>query len=120
VGLLLVEYRRRGRTARLVPALATSEAPPLNLAMGAVPVTGGVGTSALMVAGQEAECWLTRREVEILRLLATDRTYREIAHELFLSAETVRSHVKHILRKLQVPDRSHAVAAAVRAGILPG
>jgi DNA-binding CsgD family transcriptional regulator len=120
MGLLLAEYRRRGRAARLVSAVPTSEPPALSLAMGAVPVTGEASTSALMVAGHEAECWLTRREVEILRLLATDRTYREIAHELFLSAETVRSHVKHILRKLQVPDRSHAVAAAVRAGILPG
>jgi DNA-binding CsgD family transcriptional regulator len=120
LGLLLLEYRRQTRRAPLAPAAQTSDAPPLNLAIGAVSVTAEAGSSALMVSGLEAECWLTRREVEILRLLATDRTYREIAHELFLSAETVRSHVKHILRKLQVPDRSHAVAAAVRAGILPG
>jgi DNA-binding CsgD family transcriptional regulator len=122
LGWLLIEYRYRlrWRTAPLAPAVHTADMPPLNLAMGAVSATGEAGSSALMVRGQQAECWLTRREVEILRLLATDRTYREIARELFLSAETVRSHVKHILRKLQAPDRSHAVAAAVRAGILPG
>jgi DNA-binding CsgD family transcriptional regulator len=57
--------------------------------------------------------------MQVLRLLATRRTYREIVGELLLSQETVRSHVKHILRKLDVPDRSHAVACAVRAGILP-
>jgi DNA-binding CsgD family transcriptional regulator len=85
------------------------------------PLLTGPGVSGLMVNGQmAAECWLTRREIEILRLLATGRTYREIARELDLSAETVRSHVKHILRKLEVPNRSQAVAAAVRAGILPG
>ena len=119
-GSLMFERARR-RVPLLAPAPAahTTHAPPLNLAIGAVPVSVEAGSSMLMVSGQVAECWLTRREMEILRLLATGRTYREIARELFLSAETVRSHVKHILRKLGVPDRSHAVAVAVRAGILP-
>jgi DNA-binding CsgD family transcriptional regulator len=64
------------------------------------------------------ECWLSRRETEVLRLLATNRTYRDIAGELSVSEETVRSHVKSILHKLGQPDRARAVAAAVRAGIL--
>jgi DNA-binding CsgD family transcriptional regulator len=64
------------------------------------------------------ECWLSRRETEVLRLLATNRTYRDIASELSVSEETVRSHVKSILHKLGQPDRARAVTAAVRAGIL--
>jgi DNA-binding CsgD family transcriptional regulator len=118
-GLVLFERvgRRRPLLARALAAHTVGA--PLNLAIGAMPLSADAGSSALMVGGQVAECWLTRREMEVLRLLATDRTYREIARELFLSAETVRSHVKHILRKLGVPDRSHAVAVAIRAGILP-
>ena len=61
---------------------------------------------------------LTPREVDILRLMATSHTNREIATQLFVSEETVRTHVKHILRKLAQPDRTQAVIAAVRAGLL--
>jgi DNA-binding CsgD family transcriptional regulator len=118
VGLVLFEAGRR-RMPLLAPA-PTTVSPSLHLAMGSVALPAEAGASTLMVDGEVPECWLTRREVEVLRLLATGRTYREIARELFLSAETVRSHVKHILHKLEVPDRSQAVAAAVRAGILPG
>jgi DNA-binding NarL/FixJ family response regulator len=61
---------------------------------------------------------LTPREIDILRLMATSHTNREIATQLFVSEETVRTHVKHILRKLAQPDRTQAVIAAVRAGLL--
>lgn len=61
---------------------------------------------------------LTPREIDILRLMATSHTNREIASQLFVSEETVRTHVKHILRKLSQPDRTQAVIAAVRAGLL--
>lgn len=61
---------------------------------------------------------LTPREIEILRLMATSHTNREIAAQLFVGEETVRTHVKHILRKLSQPDRTQAVIAAVRAGLL--
>jgi DNA-binding NarL/FixJ family response regulator len=61
---------------------------------------------------------LTPREIDILRLMATSHTNREIATQLFVSEETVRTHVKHILRKLSQPDRTQAVIAAVRAGLL--
>ena len=120
LGMVLFD-RVRGRRLRVTHALQVrAHRPALALAMGAVPLRAEAGVSALMVSGEATtECWLTRREVEVLRLLATDRTYREIGRELYLSAETVRSHVKHILRKLEVRDRSQAVAAAMRAGILP-
>lgn len=65
---------------------------------------------------------LTPREQEILRWMATPATYREIAEELFVGEETIRSHAKHILSKLQQPNRTQAVLEAVRIGLmeLPG
>jgi DNA-binding NarL/FixJ family response regulator len=65
-----------------------------------------------------ADYGLTPRELEVLRLLATNSTYREIARELVISEETVRSHVKRVLHKLGQPDRGQAVLAATRAGLL--
>lgn len=61
---------------------------------------------------------LTPREQEVLRRMATPATYREIAEQLFVSEETIRSHAKHILNKLQQPNRAQAVLAAVRAGLI--
>lgn len=61
---------------------------------------------------------LTQREREILHWMATPATYREIAEKLFVSEETIRSHAKHILSKLQQPNRAQAVLAAVRAGLI--
>jgi DNA-binding CsgD family transcriptional regulator len=63
---------------------------------------------------------LTARELEILTLIAAGRSNQQIAAELFLSASTVRVHVTHILRKLQVTTRTGAAAAAYRRGLLPG
>jgi DNA-binding NarL/FixJ family response regulator len=57
---------------------------------------------------------LTAREWEVLDLLAQGKGTDEIADQLVLSTETVRSHVKHVLRKLNVRSRSEAVAAAER------
>jgi DNA-binding CsgD family transcriptional regulator len=61
---------------------------------------------------------LTARELEVLRLMATHSTYREIATQLVVGEETVRSHAKNILHKLGVPDRKKAVLAAIDAGLL--
>ncbi|HHH40406.1 MAG TPA: response regulator transcription factor [Chloroflexi bacterium] len=61
---------------------------------------------------------LTPRELEVLRWMATPATYREIAEHLVVSEETVRSHAKRILSKLQQPNRAQAVLAAVRAGLI--
>lgn len=56
---------------------------------------------------------LTRRESEVLALLSTGMSNREIAQALFLSEHTVRSHLKSIFRKLQVGNRSQAATSAV-------
>ena len=61
-----------------------------------------------------AELGLTRREAEVLALLARGLTNREIARELVISVKTADVHVSHILRKLDVPNRLEAAAAAHR------
>ena len=61
---------------------------------------------------------LTPRELEVLRWMATPATYREIAAQLVVSEETVRSHAKRILSKLQQPNRAQAVLAALRADLI--
>lgn len=61
---------------------------------------------------------LTRRQTEILELVASGLTTAEIARELTLSAETVRNHVRSVLSKLNAHTRPEAVAAAQRLGLL--
>src|SRR5208337_3711130 len=61
---------------------------------------------------------LTEREVDVLRHLAGGNRNRDIAERLFISEETVKVHVKHIMEKLGASDRTQAVAIAVRRGII--
>lgn len=64
---------------------------------------------------------LSEREGEVLRLMATGRSNQEIANELFLGVETVRTHVGNLLGKLGVRDRTQAVVAAYESGFVrPG
>ncbi|WP_067182601.1 response regulator [Microtetraspora niveoalba] len=64
---------------------------------------------------------LTSRELEVLRLLADGMSNPEIAQELRIGEATVRTHVAHILHKLRLRDRVHAVVFAYEAGIVrPG
>jgi DNA-binding CsgD family transcriptional regulator/tetratricopeptide (TPR) repeat protein len=61
---------------------------------------------------------LTRRELEILRLVAVGRTNREIAHQLFLSRRTVDMHVRNMLAKLGCRSRTEATTKAHELGLL--
>lgn len=61
---------------------------------------------------------LSRREHQVLQLIADGLENQAIADLLFVSVETVRTHVKSILRKLSSRDRTHAVAIAFRSGVL--
>jgi len=62
--------------------------------------------------------FLTRREVDVLQKMAGGNRNRDIAEQLFISEETVKGHVKHIMEKLRASDRTEAVAIAVRRGII--
>ena len=61
---------------------------------------------------------LTAREREVLMLLASGRTNRQIARSLGVAEKTVKTHVSHVLGKLGVADRTQAALAAVRAGLV--
>jgi len=95
--------------------------------------TGAAMSSEAAVAGAKAalaslaERWLpegerrpdlSRREHEVLALLAQGKTDREIAEELFIERRTVSKHVAAILVKLDVPNRSAAASTALRLGLV--
>jgi len=61
---------------------------------------------------------LTTREIEVLRQVAEGHRNKDIAHQLFISEETVKVHVKHIMEKLGASDRTQAIAIALRRGII--
>jgi DNA-binding NarL/FixJ family response regulator len=64
---------------------------------------------------------LTDRELEVLRLVASGATNKDIAERMFLSEATVKTHLLHVYAKLGVNDRAAAVAAAYERGLLtPG
>jgi DNA-binding NarL/FixJ family response regulator len=73
---------------------------------------------AAHVAEHLSEEHLTPREVEVLRLVAGGNRNKGIGERLFISEETVKVHLKHVMDKLGASDRTQAVAIAVRRGII--
>jgi DNA-binding NarL/FixJ family response regulator len=73
---------------------------------------------ATQLAEHLGEETLTAREIEVLRRVAGGNRNRDIAEQLFISEETVKVHIKHIMEKLYASDRTEAVAIAVRRGII--
>jgi DNA-binding NarL/FixJ family response regulator len=61
---------------------------------------------------------LTIRELEVLQLVADGLGNRQIARALFVSEETVKTHVRRLLRKLKATSRAHAVAIALRKRLI--
>ena len=61
---------------------------------------------------------LTGREIEVLHQIAGGNRNRDIAEKLFITEETVKVHIKHIMEKLGATDRTQAVAIGVRRGII--
>jgi LuxR family maltose regulon positive regulatory protein len=62
---------------------------------------------------------LSQRELEVLHLIAIGRTNQEIARQLIVAPGTVKAHTASIYRKLDVANRTEAVARARQLGILP-
>jgi len=123
----------------LLAAYALGRSPDLADARRAVAITGGIGANGAqqailrdrrerglpVPAGPRSATrgnplQLTRRELEVLELLAEGLTNPEMARRLYLSERTVAHHVSAVLQKLGEPNRSRAVVAAVRQGIVPG
>jgi len=73
---------------------------------------------AAHLAEHYSEEALTEREVEVLRQIAGGNRNRDIAEKLFITEETVKVHIKHIMEKLGATDRTQAVAIGVRRGII--
>jgi len=61
---------------------------------------------------------LTERETDVLRLLAQGKSNKEIARELHIAEQTVKTHVSHVLNKLEVPSRTQAALYAMRVGLV--
>jgi LuxR family maltose regulon positive regulatory protein len=74
--------------------------------------------AAAAAAASSSDEGLSDRELEVLRLLATELTGPEIARHLFVSVNTLRTHTKHIFTKLDVNTRQAAVRRATELGLL--
>lgn len=98
------------------------EAPNETLVRAIEKVASGEGyiDPALMPSflSRDTQDILTPREREILKLLADGMSNADVAAKLFISQETVKSHVRHILAKLEADTRTHAVAIALRESII--
>jgi DNA-binding NarL/FixJ family response regulator len=73
---------------------------------------------AALVAEHAGEDELSARELDVLRLIAAGNANKEIAAQLSITEETVKSHVTRILSKLAANDRTHAVTIALKRGII--
>lgn len=69
-------------------------------------------------SGQAGFVTLTAREQEVLEWMATPNTYKQIATQLGVAEETIRTHAKNILEKLKEPNRAQAVLSAIRLGLI--
>jgi DNA-binding NarL/FixJ family response regulator len=125
--LIFTAYSERSLLARGLESGAKGyilkEAPHETLVRAIEKVAGGDSfiDPALMPAflsGKDREEMLTAREREILQLLAHGMSNADVAQRLFISQETVKSHVRHILAKLEADTRTHAVAIALRDAII--
>ncbi|MCC6223176.1 MAG: response regulator transcription factor [Thermoleophilia bacterium] len=124
--LLFTAYGERSLLSRGLESGARGyllkEAPNDTLVRAIEKVANGEGyvDPALMPTflNRDSHDLLTPREREILQLLADGMSNADAAAKLFISQETVKSHVRHILAKLEADTRTHAVAIALRESII--
>jgi two-component system nitrate/nitrite response regulator NarL len=68
--------------------------------------------------GNEAQTLLSDRELEVLSCLADGQTTIQIANRLYISENTVKTHIRHILEKLEASNRTEAVSKAIQYGLI--
>ena len=73
--------------------------------------------NVILVAPGNTDYQLSEREKELLQMIVKGDNYKSIAEKAFISYETVRTHVKHIYKKLHVTSRSEAVMKAIQHGL---
>lgn len=73
--------------------------------------------NVVLISPGSTDYLLSDREKELLRLMIEGHDYKKIAEKAFISYETVRTHVKHIYKKLHVASRSEAVMKAIQQGL---
>ncbi|MDA8291670.1 MAG: response regulator transcription factor [Actinomycetota bacterium] len=121
-GTTLQEALSAGAVGYLVKDCTTAEIVETlrSVASGETVLSPGLAQSFLAAASHEASPAhvLTRREVEVLELLARGSSTAQVAAEMFISAKTVKNHLAHIYDKLDAQDRTQAVLQAVRLGIV--
>jgi DNA-binding NarL/FixJ family response regulator len=81
-------------------------------------VTSRVLKAVSSSQGIPPEVALSKREMDVLRCLAKGMTSAQIASDLFISENTVKTHVRHILEKLEASNRAEAVSRAIQLGII--
>jgi len=81
-------------------------------------MTAAIWEIAAQLAEHLSDDALTDREVEVLSQIAGGNRNRDIGEKLFISEETVKVHIKHIMDKLGASDRTQAVAIGLRRGII--
>lgn len=88
------------------------------VAQGKSPLAPGVAARLMQRMRDPSEEGLSTREIEVLELVARGTSNKEIAKQLWVSETTVKSHMLHIFDKLGVTDRTAAVTAALKRGII--
>ena len=112
---LLHELRKHRKTHHAVDKTLDAYLQDILAAMDQLPAQSSSKEDLLVRVGLEP---LTRRELQIVNLLDTDLTNKEIARELVVTTETVKLHTKHVYRKLSVNNRRAAVTLARALGLL--
>ena len=126
--LVLTNYDSDGDILGAVEAGASGyllkDAPPHELIAAVKAAAAGESALAPVIASRlldrlrAPQASLSRREIEVLGLVAAGRSNIEVAGDLFLSETTVKSHLAHIFSKLDATSRTAAVSAARRKGVL--
>jgi DNA-binding NarL/FixJ family response regulator len=119
------QYVRAARASGVAGLVARSSAPGVIVAAVRTAHSGRpfldpelAGLQSALTVETEHRMPLSDRQRQILHLIAQGRRNGDIAESLFVSVETVRTHVKEILRRLGAHDRAHAVARGYEAGLL--